>query len=29
VDLQRWLSGSYVLPGDELNDEDAGRDEDT
>jgi endogenous inhibitor of DNA gyrase (YacG/DUF329 family) len=29
VDLQRWLSGSYVLPGDELDDEDAGRDEDT
>lgn len=22
VDLQRWLSGSYVLPGDELDDED-------
>ncbi len=22
VDLQRWLSGSYVLPGDELEDED-------
>ena len=21
VDLQRWLSGSYVLPGDEIDDE--------
>ena len=29
VDLQRWLSGSYALPGDELDDEDGGRYEDT
>jgi endogenous inhibitor of DNA gyrase (YacG/DUF329 family) len=22
VDLQRWLSGSYALPGDEIDEED-------
>lgn len=24
VDLQRWFSGTYAIPGDELEDEDAG-----